>query len=655
VLNFPTCNSPYTSGVATTLSDPVTGRLLDGRYHVGRLVARGGMATVYEAMDTRLERAVAIKVMHQDLAADAEFVARFIREARSAARLSHPNVVAVYDQGSDGDLVYLAMEYVDGATLRDLLRMRGRLAPADALAIFEQVLGALAAAHKAGLVHRDVKPENVLLTEDGRVKVADFGLARAISSSVSSNTITSGMILGTVSYLSPEQVERSVADARSDVYSAGIVLFEMLTGTKPYTGGSPMEVAFRHVHERVPAPSTLAPAISRDLDTLVQRATARDPDDRPADAGELLVDVSRVRAGRPIFLQQLPDGSEPTIRHPSVEPPRSGPGDTLVAPWPEPDSRPADSPATAPPASASEATRVRRRRRRGWILFLVVLLLGAAAATGAWWLAEGRFTTMPTIPPGSARTEAAATLERAGLDSTFALAFSETVPEGAVVATNPGPGERILSGGTVRVDLSKGPERYQVPELANTTPAQAAAILDEQPLVVAGQTLEYSETVPSGLVIRSDPGALALVKPNTEVWLVVSQGRESFPIPTVEGKTAEEAKQLLEDEGFVPIEDPAVFHDTIPAGVVISQSPKDVSGFLESGVHIVVSKGPQLVEVPDVFGLQQDDAEQILTDAGFRVEIDYPLGSAVFFTVYSQSEGAGTMLPRGSTITLQIV
>ena len=221
--------------MATTLSDPLTGRLLDGRYEIGRLVARGGMATVYEAVDIRLERTVAVKVMHPDLAADAEFVARFIREARSAARLSHFNVVAVFDQGSDGDAVYLAMEYVDGATLRDLMRMRGRLAPADALVIFEQVLGALGAAHKAGLVHRDVKPENVLLTEDGRVKVADFGLARAIASTVTSNTIASGLIMGTVSYLSPEQVERSVADARSDVYAAGIVLFEMLTGEKPYS------------------------------------------------------------------------------------------------------------------------------------------------------------------------------------------------------------------------------------------------------------------------------------------------------------------------------------------------------------------------------------------------------------------------------------
>jgi beta-lactam-binding protein with PASTA domain/tRNA A-37 threonylcarbamoyl transferase component Bud32 len=645
--------TPYNLAVATTLSDPLTGRLLDGRYDVGRLVARGGMATVYEAMDTRLERIVAIKVMHPALAADAEFVARFIREARSAARLSHPNVVAVYDQGSDGDVVYLAMEYVDGATLRDLLRMRGRLAPADALAIFEQVLGALGAAHKAGLVHRDVKPENVLLTEDGRVKVADFGLARAISSSVSSNTMTTGMIIGTVSYLSPEQVERSIADARSDVYAAGIMLFEMLTGEKPYTGGTPMEVAFRHVHERVPAPSTIAPGISHDVDTLVLRATARNPDDRPRDATELLIDVTRARDGRPIFLQQLEADVEPTVRHHDLEALRPGPGDTLVAPRPVLGGR--QDPSLPPLPDANMPLVVRRRRRRGWILFLVVLLLGAAAATGAWWYADGRFTTTPVIQTGAAQATALAALERVGLEADITPIYSESVAVGAVVKTDPGPGERVLSGGTVRVDVSKGPERYEVPDVATLTPVQAAALLDDQPLVLAGQRLAYSETIPSGQVIGTEPAAHVSVKRDTEIMLVISRGRESFPIPTVEGETADEAKQILSDAGFVPIEDPQVFHDTVPAGVVVSQSPKDASGVRESGVHIVVSKGPELFEVPGVVGKQKADAQEILEAAGFVVVIDYPLGTAVFSTVYSQSEPAGTMLPRGASITLQIV
>ena len=649
--------TPYNRAVATTLSDPLTGRLIDGRYEIGRLVARGGMATVYEAMDTRLERTVAIKVMHTALAADAEFVARFIREARSAARLSHPNVVAVYDQGSDGDVVYLAMEFVDGATLRDLLRMRGRLAPADALAIFEQVLGALGAAHKAGLVHRDVKPENVLLTEDGRVKVADFGLARAISSSVSTNTIASGMIIGTVSYLSPEQVERSVADARSDVYSAGIMLFEMLTGEKPYSGGTPMEVAFRHVHERVPAPSTVAPGISPDLDTLVLRATAHNPDDRPRDASELLADVTRARDGRPIFLRQLQDDDEPTLRHHDLgAAPRPHAGDTLVVPRSAvagPGPRQPES--AAPPPAVGEPLPARRRRRRGWILLVVVLLLGAAAATGAWWYAEGRFTTMPTIQVGAAQAVAETTLDRAGLEARFSDAYSETVPIGAVISTDPAAGERILSGGSVLVHLSMGPERYEVPDLANMTPTQAAALLEDRHLVLGGQTTGYSETIPIGHVISSEPAAHERVKPDTEVRLVVSQGRESLPIPTVEGATADEARATLEDAGFVVIEEDTVFHDTVPAGVVVSQSPKDTSGFRASGVHIVVSKGPELFEVPNVVGEQQAEAERILTDAGFAVDYTYPPWGAVFDTVAGQDADPGSMLPRGTTITLQIV
>jgi len=651
--------------VATTLSDPLTGRLLDGRYEVGRLVARGGMATVYEAVDIRLERTVAIKVMHPALAADAEFVARFIREARSAARLSHPNVVAVYDQGSDGDAVYLAMEYVDGATLRDLMRMRGRLAPADALVIFEQVLGALGAAHKAGLVHRDVKPENVLLTEDGRVKVADFGLARAISSTVASNTLTSGLIMGTVSYLSPEQVERSVADARSDVYAAGIVLFEMITGDKPYSGGTPMEVAFRHVHERVPAPSTIVSGVSRDLDTLVLRSTARDPDDRPRDANDLLVDVTRVRDGRPIFLQQLDDDAEPTIRHDAdASGPR--PGDTLVAPRPDLGSgRPSGPPTRAAPSDPSRAAgspadvvgRViaGQRRRRGWILLVLVLLLGAAAATGSWWYAEGRFTTMPTIAAGAARTDAITMLDQVGLDVRFAETFSEDVEPGAVVRTNPGPGARILTGARVTVEVSSGPERFTVPDVAGETPAGAAARLRDQPLGLGPAVEEYHPDVAAGLVIRTDPPADQRVPRDEEISLVVSKGPQPVDVPTVTGLTVEAALAELRDVGLVPIVDPEEFSDTVPAGSVIRQTHLDGRLFADDGVHIVPSKGPELFELPNVLDRTQDEAETILRDAGFEVDLVYPFGAAFIDRVLDQNPDGGTQLPRGTTITLQIV
>ena len=646
--------------MATTLSDPLTGRLLDGRYEIGRLVARGGMATVYEAVDIRLERTVAVKVMHPDLAADAEFVARFIREARSAARLSHVNVVAVFDQGSDGDAVYLAMEYVDGATLRDLMRMRGRLAPADALVIFEQVLGALGAAHKAGLVHRDVKPENVLLTEDGRVKVADFGLARAIASTVTSNTIASGLIMGTVSYLSPEQVERSVADARSDVYAAGIVLFEMLTGEKPYSGGTPLEVAFRHVHERVPAPSMIAPGISRDLDTLVLRATARDPDDRPRDATELLVDVTRVREGRPIFLRQLGDDLEPTVRH-ELGTTRPHPGDTLVGARSDRGPGVAAVGSTTVAANRSTGSDVgeplvtRRRRRRGWILLVVVLLLGAAAATGAWWYAEGRFTTMPTIADGSARADAVALLDQVGLEPEFVQTFSETVVPGAVVGTDPGPGARILTGGRVTVELSGGPERFAVPDVAGRTPEAAADVLDEQPLTIGPEVEEFHPDIAVGLVIGTVPPADERVPRDEEISLVVSKGPEPIDVPAVEGLTLEAAQAALIGAGLVPLVDPEEFSDTVPVGSVIRQTHRGGQLFAADGVHVVPSKGPELFEVPSVLDRTQAEAEAVLRDAGFEVDLVFPFGAAFIDRVLDQNPDGGTQLPRGTTITLQVV
>ncbi|NEE51281.1 serine/threonine protein kinase, partial [Streptomyces sp. SID8455] len=259
--------------------------MLDGRYRVDALIAVGGMATVYRALDTRLDRVVALKVMHPELAADASFVERFIREARSVARLSHPNVVGVFDQGAEGAYVYLAMEYVPGCTLRDVLRERGALTPRAALDVLEPVLAALGAAHRAGFVHRDMKPENVLIGDDGRVKVADFGLVKAVDTV----TDTTGAVLGTVSYLAPEQIERDdEADARVDVYACGVVLYEMLTGGRPHSGDSPAQVLYRHLNEDVPPPSEAVPHLGPELDRLVATATARAAGDRPADAVALL-------------------------------------------------------------------------------------------------------------------------------------------------------------------------------------------------------------------------------------------------------------------------------------------------------------------------------------------------------------------------------
>ncbi|NNG89555.1 serine/threonine protein kinase, partial [Streptomyces cacaoi] len=278
----------------TTLKDPLVGQVLDGRYRVEARVAVGGMATVYRATDTRLDRVLALKVMHPSLATDDAFVARFIREAKSAARLAHPNVVGVFDQGTDGTYVYLAMEYVSGCTLRDVLRDRGALQPRAALDVLEPVLAALGSAHRAGLVHRDMKPENVLIGDDGRVKVADFGLVRAVDSHTSATTDS---ILGTVSYLAPEQIEDGTADTRTDLYACGVMLYEMLTGGKPYAGGTPAQVLYQHLNTDVPPPSESVPGLAGPLDALVARAAARNPDARPEDAAALLAEVRTARAG----------------------------------------------------------------------------------------------------------------------------------------------------------------------------------------------------------------------------------------------------------------------------------------------------------------------------------------------------------------------
>src|SRR5215472_8589143 len=323
----------------TTLSRPSAGQLLDGRYRVGSWIARGGMATVYLGIDTKLDRTVALKIAHPELAGDHEFVRRFTGEARSVARLNSPNVVAVYDQGCDGDLLYLVMEYVPGRTLRELLRERGGVGPREALEIISGVLTGLAAAHQAGIIHRDVKPENVLLGEGSVVKVADFGLARAASGVSHTRT---GMLIGTAAYLAPEQVAHSTSDARTDVYAAGVMLFEMLTGAQPHTGDNPLAVAHKHVNEVVPAPSSLVPGLPSSLDTLVALATSRDPGLRPADAGQFLRAIADARGGLPSGIPQGADEAPSALpadmrRTPAPAPPAFpffGDGDRGPAPVP---------------------------------------------------------------------------------------------------------------------------------------------------------------------------------------------------------------------------------------------------------------------------------------------------------------------------------
>ncbi|HVU92185.1 MAG TPA: protein kinase, partial [Jatrophihabitans sp.] len=369
----------------TAATDSLVGRSLEGRYRILERIARGGMSTVYAAVDERLDRLVAVKVMSAALSADPAFTDRFAREARAAARLTHLNVVSVYDQGTeiaqDGHHVFLVMELVEGRTLRELLRERGRLSPAEAISIMEPVLSALSAAHRAGLVHRDVKPENILLSDDGIVKVADFGLARAVEADASSTR--TGLMMGTVAYCAPEQISKGSADQRADVYSAGVVLFELLTGSPPYQGESAMNVAWQHVHSRVPAPSSRVKGIPTEIDELVVAATDRDPGSRPADAGALLAEIADVRAALALPVTPVPPRDRPRGRTTRTDPRHrtpdaqttdlirgggSGPHDTtVVREAPGPSRTPAGRPTAAvppPPVVIPPQQKAARKARR---------------------------------------------------------------------------------------------------------------------------------------------------------------------------------------------------------------------------------------------------------------------------------------------------
>ena len=629
---------------------PLIGRVLDGRYRIDRMVARGGMATVFVATDLRLERVVALKIMHPHLAHDQAFVTRFEREAKSAARLTHGHVVAVYDQGTDGEHVYLAMEYVPGRTLRDILRDFGPLTPEQALVLLDPMLEALAAAHAAGFVHRDIKPENVLISDDGRVKVADFGLARAMQSSEQS--VTHGVIIGTVAYLSPEQVERGEADGRSDLYAAGICLFEMITGQLPHAGESPLSIAYQHVHTDVPAPSTVAAGIPPEVDALVVTATRREPSLRYQDATEFLADVRRVRALLPPP-RPFVDMRDTLVVEVGSIPPRapSAAGTT-------PTSSPRGTTRSGAPAGVddrSAARGARRRRGRGPLVAVLVILAVLATGVSAWWLAAGPGRTVP-VPDvvGMTVDEATAVLDGAGiaLDVT-GEAFSETAPVGSIAATDPAAGDSVRTEGTVTATISRGPERYEVPDVEGLDPTQAATEITAAKLVVGSTRQEFDDRAPAGTVAGTAPKAGSVAKPGTSVDIIVSKGPEPVPVPDLEGRRLAQARASLLDAGL-KADITERFSEKVRDGLVISVRP--VAGtIVDSGsrVSLVVSKGPPPVTVPNLIDMPRDRAIAQLRGLGLRprvVEGDFsPLKRVI-----SQSPAAGASVPKGSTVTIRI-
>lgn len=638
--------------VDTTLQDPLVGQVLDGRYRVEARIAVGGMATVYRTVDTRLDRVLALKVMHPTLAADRTFVERFIREAKSVARLSHPNVVGVYDQGTDGSYVYLAMEYVAGCTLRDVLRERGALQPRAALDILEPVLAALGAAHRAGFVHRDMKPENVLIGDDGRVKVADFGLVRAVDTVTS----TTGTVLGTVSYLAPEQLEHGTTDTRVDVYACGVMLYEMLTGGKPHAGDSPAQVLYHALHDDVPPPSAAVPGLPYELDALVASATARNPELRPYDAVALLAQTLEARAG--LSGEQL-----------DAVPPRAIAGGhdnaedrTSVIPRSlsvsrsaslDPDQQLNRTSRFESPPPPSRRARNAPAPRRGLLAIVVAVLLVLGVGGGVWYINSGQFTQVPAVLQQS-QAEAEKRLAAAGLDADVRRAFSDTVKRGKVISTDPAPGERIRDNDTVTVTISKGPQTVQVPDLKGYRLDLAKTRLKNDGLEPGLVTREFSDEVIRGQVISTEPGSGTEVSSGSAVRLVVSRGAP-VEVPELSGASVEDATAELEAAGLkVKIASEQV-NSEFDKGLVAELSPvagKQVG--TGDTVTLTISKGPVMVEVPDVVGDSVDEATQKLKAVGFEVDEDRGLLGLFGDEVKGQSVDGGDTAAEGSTITIEI-
>ena len=625
------------------------------------------MATVYLATDQRLERLVAVKIMHGHLADDSTFKERFIQEARSAARLAHPNVVNVFDQGQDADSAYLVMEYLPGITLRDLMQEYGALTTAQTIDIVEALLSGLSAAHRAGIVHRDLKPENVLLADDGRIKIGDFGLARAATAA----TATGAALLGTIAYLSPELVTRGIADTRSDIYAVGIMMFEMLTGEQPFKGEQPMQIAYQHANDSVPAPSGTNARVPAELDELVLWATARDPEDRPADARALLEQVHETARNLETSLNGT--GPQKTLAFTSPLTTRADTAETQVigmrgaiavaAPA-------AGGPALVSDSGAGSATgelarAARPRRRRGWILLAVVLVLAGLAAGAGWWFGAGPGAQATIVDVrGLSTDEAVLALEEQGVtvDSERGEIFDPEVPLGMVAGTDPPAGEVVARDAPVRIILSLGRETTIVPTVVGAPETDARLALEQAGLIAADDTIpQFDAGVADGSVIA----LVALAEDSTET--AVADGSDSFvgttlslivsagPLPEVVGLPATDAIREFENRGLAAaVGGESVFSNDIGVDGVVSVAGPE--GAIRPGASFTftVSKGPDLVTVPDVVGLTINAAIAVLSDAGFDVDVDSNVPQSFLWDIVEvQSvDPKSEQVLRGTPITI---
>ena len=649
----------------------LTGELIDGRYQLLRQMAAGGMATIYEAIDTRLDRKVAVKIMHPHLAQDEQFVERFIREAKASAALSHPKIVSVQDQGWNQNgtpAVFLVMEMVEGHTLREYLNEQGSLSVADGIKFLLPVLSALAAAHKLGIVHRDIKPENILISKEGRIKIADFGLAKGPLLGTTM-TAESSIVLGSVSYLSPEQVQRGIADSRSDVYSAGITAFEIFTGEKPFAGEEPIQIAYMHVNDRVPLMSTRKSGIPPELDQLIHRATNSDPDARPRDAGEFHSALSAISQSLDPNQKQMsleldipiapmrPASKKPSRR----ERARAEKEKTVALKKNREDSRelsgknnsdknePAKRETTAQIKKRKKVSkRVRRNRFIAAGLAISLGIFGWYALVG-----PGSRVVVPSIV-GATESEALNVLNPLGLRLVISeRQFSEEISIGQIIESNPAGGGKVDAGGEVKAIISKGPERYVIPMLVGLTPEAAVNLLAKYPVKVGELKEVFNDQTPKGFVISSSPAQGEKVKRDSTVNILVSKGIETLDVTSYVGKSADQALNELTDAGF-NVTTAEQFSENVLAGAIISQVPSGGAPLPKgANIALTISKGSQYVFIPNVFSLTENKARAALTDLELKVVVK-KIGAKKVKAVTNIVPKVGTKVKRGSTVTITV-
>ena len=639
----------------------LTGELIDGRYQLIRQMASGGMATIYEGLDTRLDRKVAVKVMHPHLAQDEQFVERFIREAKASAALSHPNIVSVQDQGWNQNgtpAVFLVMELVEGHTLREYLNEQGALSVASGIQFLLPVLSALAAAHRLGIVHRDIKPDNILISKEGRIKIADFGLAKGPLLGTTM-TAESSIVLGSVSYLSPEQVQRGIADARSDVYSAAITAFEIFTGEKPYAGEEPIQIAYMHVNERVPLMSTKRSGIPPELDQLIFRATNSDPDARPRDASEFHQSLTLIAQALDPNQKQLSlelDIPIAPMRPASKKPNRRERAriekEKTVALKRENTEENSKTKAKENTAQIRKRKKISKRVRRNRYI-----AAGLAIALGIFgWYAlvgPGSKVVVPSIV-GATEKEALGALSPLGLTLVISeKRFDEEISEGQIIESDPAGGGKVDAGGQVKAVISKGAERYLIPSLVGLTPEAAVNLLAKSPIKVGDLTEVFNDQTPKGFVISSSPAAGEKVKRDAIVDLLISKGIETIDVTSYVGKSADQALNELTDSGF-DVSTVDQFSENVLAGAVISQVPSGGAPLAKgTKITLTISKGSQYVFIPNVFSLTEAKARAALTDLELKVVVK-KIGVKKVKAVTNISPKVGTKVKRGSTVTITV-